>query len=1175
MESSLLWLKSLCDSWMSLSCIFVETDVIFGVMCGVGFFFLLTPFLKTYPVSPPPGSRKNTPKVRRRRRRQIKTREKNASVKGCRDGRKNVEDTQNASQPVEIPINNPLLDSTPHAFWNSYKKLYQLPLSQLLSYLKILEDLMQRKFSQTFWSMSSVLSESVVATAWVSRRSSFAATKTSPFCNTHGPSPALPLGQGPPQISQAQPLPDQFVTSSLADVTEVQTLDDLPSSIPNQALSVFISRVYGTTRRDTGMKVLASPPTENRSWQQDLEWKDTIGSNVQKHQAAISQPTYNLPRDIPPAEAIGSASIPPERCQFLQHREEPLSEYSMSKVREQGPPFRFLPSRELTQLQGHLPANNHCQSKNKPELPQPAQPSILDSKSCKLSQMMRSVPLGMPLKKGPAKCNVHDPIKKGPSFRAKDLPCTSSSTPGQGLGPRNPAMRTDHLSHVNTTQDLSFLDLKTQRKLDSNIKQLRVKHRWKSYLQTLVSSDLTQPGVPASFLPQPVYPTSPSSVSKSEDCLKTATILEKLHHQDPGGTRIETVSASRLQGPLFAQSPSEVQEMQRATLPAASQGPLKAHPVTWKSNLITGAKAYCLLAKTQKSRIIRGIGRGSLQPRTSPRIVRHESWTMFENVATRHPYWSGTLVDPEERTPSSVAKQINRILEVIKETPSAWKVTLGSSKILNGQNINFNLRDFESVEANRNPGHFQTCPQHSSGPALKPQVLGEVDFKSNEQPQSWPAGLLPDRQSAVCSTTVSLPTQHSVPRFQNRSKNPKTSQGLDDVFKRRNHHKKTQKLSVPKDKIQASNHKIFPPSEERKDCMRSRVKSQEENLGRMGLSQARGHNSSTQPKDTVITESQPSPDMLENKQAPERSFLKKMVRNILQYLNLSAKDKEQGDSLKSESHPSSTKQTQEVVTKDKLIYSLAARVQSLMKVMIQVVMDRLDLDIEDPSKAQWCEVESLTSQPSVSSHSSEGLHDTKKSITVRRMSFGPHTSSKGHNHPLRYRGIGDKQQLSVDAQKAYDQHQNRVKRGMDFNQLPTLKGKSHPFLYRRTGDKQQSGTASKTACDPDQIKVKSGMGYCLHNNSKGHNHPFLYREIGNKQQSNFVHRACDPPKSTKKVIDYGHLNSLKENNHPVMFRGTGDTEQSYAAAQTAGHPKCTLSAQARVQVSQVTLTFAH
>ncbi|KAL6075342.1 hypothetical protein STEG23_005292, partial [Scotinomys teguina] len=1053
-------MESLSDTWMSLSSIFLEMDVIFGVMCGVGLFFLLTPFLKTYPVSPPPGSGKDTPKVRRRR--QSKARKKNASVK------------------------------------------------------------------------------------------------------------ALPLGQGPPQISQAQPLP-QLVTSCSAAVKEVQTLDDFPSSTPNQALSASTSRICGKACPTRKTRIQASLPTENQPWQQDLEWKDTIGSNVQKHQAAISQPAHNLPRDISPAEVISLASILLRQCQFLQHHEEPQSEYRMTKVREQGPTSRVLPSQELTRLQGHFPANSHRQSKNKPELPQFAQPAILDSRSCKLSQMMESVPSEMPSKKGPAKCNIHDPIEEGPSFRAKGLPCTSSSTPGQGLEPRNPQMRTDQLSHVNTTQDLSFLDSQTQRNLDSSTKQLPVKRRWKSYLQTLVSRDLIQSLVPASSFPQPVYPSSSSSVSKLESWPKTATVLEKLHHQDPGGTRVETVSAARLQSPLFAHSPSEVQEMQRASPPADSHRPPKAHPVTQLSNLSTRAKAYCLLARTQKIRIVQGVGRGSLQPSTGPRIVMHESWKMSKNVASIHPCWSGTMVDPEVRTPSSGTKQTNRIVEVIKETPSPWKGTLGASKIPNGQNINNNLRDFEYVEANRNPGHLQICPQNSSDPVLKSQVVREVDFRSNKQPQSCPDGLLSDCQSAMCPITVSFPTQHSVPRLQSGSPNPKTSQGLDDVFKMRDHNRKTQKLSVPKNEIQASNHKIFPPSEERKDCMRSRVKSQGGNLGRMGLSQAWGLNSSTQPKDTVITESQPSSDMLENKQAPVGSFLNKVVRNILQYLSLSTKVKKQGDSLKNESLLPPTIQIPEVDTKEKLIYNMAVRVQSLVNVVIQVLVDRLGLGTEDPSKVQWCKLDSLISQLDISS---EGLYDRKES-KMRRMSFGPHTSSKGHNYPGTYRGTGDKWQLSADAQRACDQHQNRVKREMDFNQLPTPKGKTQPCRYRRTGDKQQSGPASKTACDPDQIKVKSGMGYCPHSNPKRHSHSFLYTEIGSKQQPGIVHGACDPHQSTKKVSGYDYLNSLKKNDHPVMYRGTGDKEQSCADTQRAGHPKCTIPAQAKVQVPQARLTFSH
>lgn len=65
MENSLFQLSSISDYWMSLSSIVMAKDMIFGVMCGAGLFLLLIPFLKKYLASPPPGSRKNPPKVRK------------------------------------------------------------------------------------------------------------------------------------------------------------------------------------------------------------------------------------------------------------------------------------------------------------------------------------------------------------------------------------------------------------------------------------------------------------------------------------------------------------------------------------------------------------------------------------------------------------------------------------------------------------------------------------------------------------------------------------------------------------------------------------------------------------------------------------------------------------------------------------------------------------------------------------------------------------------------------------------------------------------------------------------------------------------------------------------------------------------------------------------------------
>ena len=65
MESFLLQLSSISDYWMSPTSTIMAKDMIIGVMCGMGLFFLLIPFLKKYPASPPPGSRKNPPKVRK------------------------------------------------------------------------------------------------------------------------------------------------------------------------------------------------------------------------------------------------------------------------------------------------------------------------------------------------------------------------------------------------------------------------------------------------------------------------------------------------------------------------------------------------------------------------------------------------------------------------------------------------------------------------------------------------------------------------------------------------------------------------------------------------------------------------------------------------------------------------------------------------------------------------------------------------------------------------------------------------------------------------------------------------------------------------------------------------------------------------------------------------------
>ncbi|GAB1298168.1 Predicted gene, 30302 [Apodemus speciosus] len=1119
MEKLLLPMESINNMWMSPNSMYIAMDISFGIICGVGLFFLLIPFLKKYPVSPPPEIEKDIPKDVQKG--QSNTRRKTAIVKDYRNSRKDAQDTQNASPPMESPTKNPLLDSTAQPFWNSNKKLDQLPISQLLSYLKVLEELIQKKCSQIFWGISSVLPESVVATAWVSRKAPSVKTKTLPFSNSYSPFPTLPLTQGPPQISQAQPLPHQLVTPSLVDVTETQVLNRPPSSTPKKPPSSSKSRACGTTYSIPGMKVLTSLPNENHPWEKGLKWEDVIGSNFSKQKEAIRQSADNLPWGTLLTKAIKSSSILPDHCRMVQDHERQKKSRVTEVGDQQGPCFR-----ELMNPAGLFPANTSHQSKNELGPSQTAQPSILDSKIYKSSQMMESVPSRLPLKKRPV--NMHDSTKEGL------LPCTSSSTPGKRLEPIKPALRTDHLSYVNTAQNLSFLDSKTQMRLESNITQLPVKCRKRPYLQALESRDRIQSGVTASYLSQRVYSSVATRVSKVEYSSKAAVIPENLHQQDPGGTKLKTVSATKLQNTLSAHSSSEVQETQRASSPAASYGHSEAGGAASENSLNSWANAYCLLARTQESRTIRGTGRGSLQPRTSSGIVRQVSWKKPENVASGRPFWRSTMVDPGVRTPPSVAKQTNRVVEIRKEAPPTWKDTLGPSKIPSGQNFNSNLRAFESARANINLGRFQTCRPQSRGPPLKPQVITEVDFASDKQPLTSTAKLLADHQSRVHPVTGIWPSRDSLPRYQNRSKDPKTLEGLHDMLMRKNHSHETQNLRVSKDKILGSNNKMFHPSEEKRSFLRSRAKSQGERLG--GVQSSQGCNTSTQPMAIVIPESQS--DMPENEQDTVGNLLANIKRN-LQYLNLDTKDKEQGDYVKNEILPPSTLQNQ---IKGKFIYSMATEAQSLLNAVVQILVDSLGLKIEDPSKVKWCEVEQLLSHLGASSQSSDRVYDPKTSQPRRRISCD-HTSPKEHSHPFMYRGTGGKQELSVDAQRAHEQYQSRVKRGMGFDQLSTLTEKNQLFRCRENGDKQQPNLVAQTACYLDQNRTKTGKEPCPHSSPKEQKHSFTYRKTGDKQQPSIQHKAFDPRPNTKEGLGYGHLMSPRK-SHLVKYRETGDWKQS-------------------------------
>lgn len=200
--------------------------------------------------------------------------------------------------------------------------------------------------------------------------------------------------------------------------------------------------------------------------------------------------------------------------------------------------------------------------------------------------------------------------------------------------------------------------------------------------------------------------------------------------------------------------------------------------------------------------------------------------------------------------------------------------------------------------------------------------------------------------------------------------------------------------------------------------MSSRAKSQEERLGGAQSSPAWGLITSRHLKDSATTESQSSHDMPGKGHGLAGSYIQEITTNILKYLSVSMKEKEQGDSLNSQSPPPSTVQTQEAVTRKTLFCTMAPEVQSIMDAVVQTLVNWLDLNVEDPPKVQRCNMEPLISQLGGSSRYPESCNDTKSS-RPERTSYD-HTSPQGHNNPFLYWRTRDKQQSGVGTQKAGD-----------------------------------------------------------------------------------------------------------------------------------------------------------
>nr|KAF6487598.1 hypothetical protein HJG63_018323 [Rousettus aegyptiacus] len=177
----------------------------------------------------------------------------------------------NSLQPFEVE------DMTaPKTGWNYEDKPEQLHISQELFYVKTLGGNLQQKYSQLFWGLPSLHSESLVATLLVSRRSSPLESRFVLFNGINNASAVKMqhLGSSPPPNFHLLPLPNIYprplpqIKPPSQSSTQVHPQAHLHPRLPILSSSPFQTRECGVSSPVSQDESYSHILTEN----EDLEW---------------------------------------------------------------------------------------------------------------------------------------------------------------------------------------------------------------------------------------------------------------------------------------------------------------------------------------------------------------------------------------------------------------------------------------------------------------------------------------------------------------------------------------------------------------------------------------------------------------------------------------------------------------------------------------------------------------------------------------------------------------------------------------------------------------------------------------------------------------------------------------------------------------------------------------
>ncbi|VTJ86638.1 Hypothetical predicted protein, partial [Marmota monax] len=722
-------------------------------------------------------------------------------------------------------------DTTAQTFWNTKEKPEKLHDSQNFFYNKVLGGPLEKKYSQLFWGLPSLHSESLVATAWVSKRSSTAQCKHVAFNKVSESLSVQYQDEEPPQLSQEEPLAQeeaqsQLLTQNLSpSVALGQTLASTSYTFPN--IPPSSSQIKsGTTSTKSEKEVQSFLPTEDQHSECPLQnrrkWKKVLFSEIKKTLEVINQPALNLPQGSRASQISNSVSIVAgdSASQELENR---LQQHIQGELISDQPQLdihcRFLASQEQMHPQDKFPGKSQCQKNNKPGSSQPSQSALTDNDLQKMEQPSQSA------------------LAASSDYRAISI-------------------------------------------------------------------------------------------------AKIGSLLEELPQKSVGKRVIRKISFPTLQNPLPAPSPSEVQRTMQGTPLGGSQR---------TSDACMPSRTYSHLHINQQSRVIRRIGKASLEPNPSLDMTRIETQKETKDVASGDPCSGVTMLEVKVGTQSSTAGKTKE-LDVEKKS-CEWEVTVGASVMANSKTINVNVKNIGSLGNMNSPSPSRISISQDSGDQILKENIGnvvqlKVEFESEEQPQDMVTGVLQDCHTNELSTTDILPSQVSLSNSKSFFKIHKSiSQALcDDDMKAGS--------SQEQEESKVTNVEV--PGKE--DTERICINESQESFGRSipkeeeEISQDSGLSPSDKVQEINTTLSKSFPCLPEKGQNPPVSYSNIKMRDFMESFNNHQKGKGKENSLNKVNPLTATTHTQKLAKRQISKESVVVEPQALITVVGQILMDKLGLE---------------------------------------------------------------------------------------------------------------------------------------------------------------------------------------------------------------------------------------